>query len=165
MRRAINTPYGNIKLVTLKEFIREIPIEKAYDFAGEQGMMLVNYHVVGDEDEYNPEGRTLELKRGDPYASLKEDFNNNIGRDYVDIEDFKETLQNALSRYADNGGKPTHIINFSPRIWMVGNPSDYKIYSSGEAYGLAKFRPYSSCMYEVEYGYADADVKWGSNVV
>src|ERR1019366_5734497 len=87
MRRSINTPYGNVKLVTLKEFTREIPIEKAYDFAGEHGMQLVTYRIAGGNDEYNPDGIQLELIKGDPFDIIKSGLGQNIGRDNIEIKD------------------------------------------------------------------------------
>lgn len=156
MRYIINT-FGKMKLVTLKEFLKEVPVnilDHQYTYHGFYARFRPRR---GIGESINSPTTLLEYKSvmlpllmGDIKIILKEHLIKQADHDVafggVPVSDLFWYI---CGKNAKAGGSPTHLVRVSRRVWLAANNKEFLIVKNSNGIGLVCQQPMRTCLTSV----------------
>jgi hypothetical protein len=148
MRYVVNM-FGNMKLVTLKQFLKEIPVKTLdyqYPYYGFYARFRPKKGIEAPGDfpiavgEYK--SLLLVLKKGDTETILKQCL---IGQSEYDFAfggvPISDLFWYICGENAKAGGSPTHLVRISSRVWLAANNKEFLIVKNNNGIGLVCKQP------------------------
>ena len=144
----ICTPYGPVKIVTFKEFVKLIPIKEWH----------ADTDCAGYYRRKTVPGNSYET--GSSYITAFKYISKTpiTATELVDgliIEDrlkyyLTEMVYDMATQSALEMGNPTHVVRLGRRFWMVANPEDFLIFFNHNGTAVANLRPSKSVVWLVK---------------
>lgn len=148
MRYVTNT-FGKMKVVTFKQFLKEIPfkvLDHNHPFYGFYARFRPKKGIKSPEDLPIATGEyksfLVQLKKGDTETLLKQCL---VGQAEYDLA-FGGVPASDLFWYisgenAKDGGSPTHLVRVSTRVWLAANIKEFLIVENNNGIGLCCKQP------------------------
>lgn len=153
--RYITNTFGKMKLVTFKEFLKEVPckiLDYQYPFYGFHARFRPTKESEDSPFVY-PEYKTITipLLKGDPESILRGQLFSqseyDLIRGRIPVLDVFWCLS---GRHAKDGGSPTHLVRISRRIWLAADIREFLIVKNNNGIGLSCKQPMRTCLTTVE---------------
>lgn len=141
----INTPYGPIKTVTAKEFVKLIPKKEWYSYTDSVGYYRRGVKPADSYFNHYETIFTYLTKSSITVAELVKDLSIEDRVKY----DLMEMIYDITTESAIEMGNPTHIVRLGRRFWMAANPEDFIVFFNLNGTALANLRPNKSIVWLV----------------
>lgn len=143
----INTPFGSVSPISLKEFIKLIPTrENKWDTHH-----LQYYKRIGRSSFYeSPLRRCTAVLLNYSLPLTPYDFLQHIPTVEVFKESLLELVSDIVVECAKNMGSPTHLVRLEPRLWMACEPKNFEIHLTPKGYFFACYTPNKAQIWKVK---------------
>lgn len=147
----LNTSIGNTKLVTLTQFIKQIPTKTHFDsyYEFNQPISLnyfygaVSHPEFPDENDTNTsyyEKQTMVLIDGD-LKRIVLDRLTQFGSSSELSGPPMDLLFDAVMHHAVEFGQASYLVRLDRRTWMVADAEDFALIQHGNKFGLVVYKP------------------------
>ena len=152
----LNLGFGNVKFVTLSQFIKLVAVRfwpenrSEIYYVQRHPQIPITSNTPDHYLTYGSSWRTIPCDLSKTPFSPKD-----ILKDLPIEPAFKSNLlhmaENLICQSIVNMGNPTHLVRVSPRVWVAANPNDFEIHKSEYGMAFANHHPTRSVAWRVLY--------------
>jgi hypothetical protein len=153
--RTHRTLAGNMKVVTLNAFIKELSITESPNptwwYYAQTRPFSIYQMFKGDFFQTPYDDRYLDLVKPTP-KYYRDRLMSDSSRNLIELSEnrcLNQHIYDIVTYFQYKGGEPTHLVRLNRRTWMVTNPKYFYLVNYCELKGLASRKPYLNTRYYV----------------